>query len=65
MMRIVKRSWDLERDKITGIASLICRIFGHRLIKHGRFFKYNPQHCCRCGQEICPSGGKKIKSNPK
>jgi hypothetical protein len=47
----VKRSWKSERDVITGIRSLICRIFGHRLIKHGRF-KHNPRRCRRCGQEI-------------
>jgi hypothetical protein len=51
MRVIVKRVWNPSKDKITGISSLICKIFGHRLIKHGRF-KYNPRHCCRCGQEI-------------
>jgi hypothetical protein len=50
-MHIVKRSWKRGRDKITGLMSLICRILGHRLIKHA-CSRYNPRRCCRCSQEI-------------
>jgi hypothetical protein len=35
-MYTVKRFWNPGRDKTTGIKSLICRIFGHRLINQGR-----------------------------